>query len=46
MPTQLYPKLSIRIVPYIMYDICNLILCIDKFHIRRVLTPMDQTNEK
>jgi hypothetical protein len=34
------------IVPHIMYDICNLILCIDKFHIQRVITPMDQMNAK
>jgi hypothetical protein len=45
LPTQLYPEIN-YIVPYIMYDICNLILRIDKFHIRRVITPMDQTNAK
>jgi hypothetical protein len=45
MPTQLYPEINC-IVPYIMYDICNLIFCIDNFHIRQVITPMDQTNAK
>jgi hypothetical protein len=45
MPTQLYPEINC-IVPYIMYDICNPILCINKFYIRRVITPVDQTNEK
>jgi hypothetical protein len=34
------------IVSYIMYDICNLIFCMGKFHIRRIITPMDQMNAK
>jgi len=33
-------------VSYFMYDIYNLIICIDKFHIRQVTTPTDQMNAK
>jgi hypothetical protein len=40
-PIQMYPDIFVF---YIMY-ICN-IICIDKFHIRRVITPMDQMNVK
>jgi len=42
---QMYPETNC-IVSYIMYDICNLIICTDKFHILRVITPMDQMNAK
>jgi hypothetical protein len=44
-PTQLYPEINC-IAPYILYDICNLIPCIGKFHIRRDITPTDQTSAK
>jgi hypothetical protein len=44
-PNQLYPEINC-VVPYIMYDICNLILCIDKFHIQQVITSTDQTKAK
>jgi len=42
-PIQMYPENN-YIVFYIIYDICNLIICIDKFHIQRVITLMDQMN--
>jgi hypothetical protein len=44
-PIQLYPEINCTVF-YIMYDICSLIICIDKFHIQRVITPMDQMNAK
>jgi hypothetical protein len=44
-PIQMYPENNC-IVSDFMYDIYNLIICIDKFHIRRVKTPMDQMNAK
>jgi len=44
-PIQMSPEINCT-VSYFMYDIYNLIICIDKFHIRQVTTPTDQMNAK